>query len=402
MDPSVLEQLVVENQSKIVFLIFDGLGGLAMPGKGGTELQVARKPNLDQLAKESICGLLDPIHPGISPGSGPAHFALFGYDPIRCNIGRGVLSAAGVEFELTDRDLAARVNFCTLDRNGNISDRRAGRISTEVAARLCDKVVRNTRVPPGYELFFMPEKEYRAVFVLRGEGLSDAIADTDPQRTGAPPLDPAPTSQEARQAAGLVKDLLHQVRGILADEHPANMMLMRGFAKHRRYPSLWDRFKLRSLAIANYPMYRGISRLLGMDLHPVTADVPSQIDALSKNFARYDFFFVHVKYADSRGEDGDFDGKVKVFEAVDPLIPLVRALNPDVLVVTGDHSTPSLLRSHSWHPVPVLLSAQSARVDRVEAFDEISCTAGGLGRQPAMNLMGLALAHAGRLVKFGA
>jgi 2,3-bisphosphoglycerate-independent phosphoglycerate mutase len=402
MDASILEQLVVENESKIVFLIFDGLGGLAMPGKAGTELQVARKPNLNQLAGESICGLLDPIHPGISPGSGPAHFALFGYDPIRCNIGRGVLSAAGVEFELTDRDLAARVNFCTLDRNGIISDRRAGRISTEVSARLCEKLAKSIQAPRGYELFFMPEKEYRAVFVLRGEGLSEAISDTDPQKTGAPPLDPVATSAEGKRAAGLVKNLLDQARKILADEHPANMMLMRGFAKHRRYPSLLERFKLRSLAVANYPMYRGIAKLLGMDLHPVTPDVPSQIDALSKNFASYDFFFVHIKYADSRGEDGDFDGKVKVFEAVDPLIPRIRALKPDVLVVTGDHSTPSLLKSHSWHPLPVLLNAKSARVDRVEEFDEISCTAGGLGRQPAVNLMGLALAHAGRLAKFGA
>ncbi|MEW6442466.1 MAG: 2,3-bisphosphoglycerate-independent phosphoglycerate mutase [bacterium] len=402
MEDTVLDQLVIKSRSKIVFLIFDGLGGLAMDGKAGTELQAARKPNLDRLAKESICGLLDPIRPGISPGSGPAHFALFGYDPIRCNIGRGVLSAAGVEFDLTDRDLAARVNFCTLDADGNVSDRRAGRIPTEVCARLCAKVRERLRVPAGYELFFLPEKEYRAVFILRGDGLSDALSDTDPQRTGKPPLDPAPTSAEAGPTARLLKDLLDQTRRILADEHPANMILLRGYAKHRRYASLLERFKLRSLAIANYPMYRGIAKLLGMDLHPVTPDVPSQIEALGRKLGDYDFFFVHVKYADSRGEDGDFDGKVKVFEEVDPLIPRIRALNPDVLVVTGDHSTPSLLKSHSWHPVPVLLNARSARVDRVEAFDEISCIAGGLGRQPSVNLMGLALAHAGRLVKFGA
>lgn len=402
MDPEVLEKLVVQNESKIVFFIFDGLGGLAMPGKGGTELQVARKPNLDRLARDSICGLLDPIHPGISPGSGPAHFALFGYDPIRCNIGRGVLSAAGVEFDLTDRDLAARANFCTLDGKGIITDRRAGRIPTEEAARLCEKVKKSVRMPAGCELFLMPEKEYRAVFVLRGDDLSEAIADTDPQRTGAPPLDPEPTASEGNRTAARLKEILDQIRGILSDEQRANMMLLRGFAKYRRYPSMQERFGLRSLAIANYPMYRGIARLLGMDLHPVTPDVFSQVEALERRFGDYDFFFLHVKYADSRGEDGDFDGKVRVFEEVDPLIARVRALKPDVLVVTGDHSTPSLLKSHSWHPVPVMLHAPSARVDRVEAFDELSCIGGGLGRQPAVNLMGLALAHAGRLVKFGA
>jgi 2,3-bisphosphoglycerate-independent phosphoglycerate mutase len=402
MDNRILDQLSIESDSKIVFLIMDGLGGLAADGKDGTELQVARTPNLDALAKESACGLLDPILPGVTPGSGPAHFALFGYDPVEFNIGRGVLSAAGVEFDLTDRDLAARVNFCTLDGNGNVTDRRAGRIPTEKNAQLCRKILDSIRVPEGYEFFFLPEKEHRAVFILRGDGLEDALSDTDPQQTGVPPLPVRALKPEAQRTADLVNNLVDQIRKILKDEHPANMVLLRGFAKHRSYPSMKERFKLNCLAIANYPMYRGVARLLGMTLHPVTADVPSQFEALEKNFSKYDFFFLHVKYTDSRGEDGDFDGKVKVIEEVDRLIPRVVRLNPEVLVVTGDHSTPSSMRAHSWHPVPVLLRAKTARVDRVERFDEISCIAGGLGRQPAMNLMGLALAHAGRLIKFGA
>jgi 2,3-bisphosphoglycerate-independent phosphoglycerate mutase len=380
----------------------DGLGGLRSPGQSGTELEVANSPNLDLLAKESVCGLLDPIYPGITPGSGPAHFALFGYDPIQFNIGRGVLSAAGVEFDLTDKDLAARVNFCTIDQQGNVIDRRAGRIATEINATLCEKIKQQIVVPTGYELFMQPEKEHRAVFVLRGEGLSDAISDTDSQQTGVPPLDPKPLSPESEKSAALIKHMLDQIGPILANEQPANMILLRGFAKHRHYDSLYERFQLKSLAIANYPMYRGIARLVGMDLHPITADMPSQIDALGHRFGEYDFFFVHIKYTDSRGEDGDFEGKMNVIKEVDELIPRIRDLNPDVLVVTGDHSTPSLLKNHSWHPVPVLLHAKTARVDLVNKFDEIRCTSGGMGRQPALNLMGLALAHAKRLVKFGA
>lgn len=402
MDNSILDKLTIESKSKIVFLIMDGLGGLQANGKTGTELEEARIPNMDQLAKDSVCGLLDPILPGVTPGSGPAHFALFGYDPIKYSIGRGVLSAAGVEFDLTDRDLAARVNFCTLDENGNVVDRRAGRIPTELNARLCEKIKQNINVPAGYEFFMQPEKEHRAVFVLRGAGLHDALSDTDSQQTGVPPLEPKAMIKEAEKSAALVKGLLDQIRDILTDEHPANMILLRGFAKHRRYPSMYERFKLRSLAIANYPMYRGVSKLVGMELNPITADVPTQIDALEQRFDEFDFFFVHVKYTDSRGEDGDFAAKVKVIEEVDALIPRIRKLNPDVFVITGDHSTPAYLKNHSWHPVPVLLNAGTARVDRVEKFDEINCINGGLGRQPALNLMGLSLGHALKMVKFGA
>ena len=402
MSNSIFDQLAIKNDSKIVLLILDGIGGLKSPGKPGTELEAAFKPNLDALAKDSICGLLDPILPGIIPGSGPAHFALFGYDPIRFSIGRGVLSAAGVEFDLTDQDLAARVNFCTVDDNGNVTDRRAGRIATEINEQLCEMIKQKIHIPDGYKFYMIREKEHRAVLILRGPNLSDSISDTDSQQVGVPPLDPQPTAKEAQKTALIIKDLISQIRKILAKKNPANMILLRGFAKHRQYATLQERFKLRSLAIANYPMYRGVAKLVGMDLNPVTPDLSSQIEALKNRIAEYDFFFVHVKYTDSRGEDGDFDGKVKVIEQVDKLIPQITRLNPDVFVVTGDHSTPAIFKNHSWHPVPVLLHAKTARVDLVEKFDEISCITGGLGRQPALNLMGLILAHAHRLIKYGA
>jgi 2,3-bisphosphoglycerate-independent phosphoglycerate mutase len=402
LNSDLLDQLAVKTDSKMIFLVMDGLGGMEVPEKGGSELQVARTPNLDALAAGGVCGLFDPVAPGITPGSGPGHFAIFGYHPVVHNIGRGILSACGIDFPLTPRDLAARVNFCTVDQQGIIVDRRAGRLDTETNQRLAEKLRRGITLPEGVEFFFETEKEYRAVLILRGDDLSDQLADTDPQRVGLPPLEPRPLDPAAKRTAEIVQAFLTQARQILADEPRANMVLLRGFAKLMPYKSLRERFQLTPLAIANYPMYRGIARLLGMDIHPVCPDVPSEFAALRANYDRYDFFFLHVKETDSRGEDGDFDGKVRVLELVDSLIPQLTALNPEVLVVTGDHSTPSALAGHSWHPVPVILWAKTVRPDTVTRFDERSCTLGGLGRQPMMNLMGLALAHARKLQKFGA
>ena len=402
MDNYFLDELTIENETKIVLLVMDGLGGLRIPGKSGTELQEAHTPNLDQLAKESVCGLLDPIWPGVTPGSGPAHFSLFGYNAFEYNLGRGVLDAAGIGFKFTDRDVAARINFATIDENGNLVDRRAGRLPTEENQRLCEKIKKNISVPSGIEVFIEPTKEYRSVIILRGEGLSGQVADTDPQKIGVPPLDPIALSPEAERTAAIFKDLLKQIRDILADEPRGNMLLLRGVDKYKHIPSMEKRFKLRSYAIANYPMYRGVAQMVGMVLHPITPDIPSQFKAFQDTFQQYDYFFIHIKYTDSRGEDGDFDAKVKVIEEVDQQIPRLVEMNPEVLMVTADHSTPALLKSHSWHPVPVLLHASTARVDEVDKFDEISCIRGGLGRQPTLNLMGLALAHALRLKKLGA
>jgi 2,3-bisphosphoglycerate-independent phosphoglycerate mutase len=402
LNSDLLDQLAIKTDAKMIFLVMDGLGGMEVAEKGGSELQVARTPNLDALAMQGVCGLFDPVAPGITPGSGPGHFAIFGYHPMVYNIGRGVLSACGIDFPLTSRDVAARVNFCTIDGQGRIVDRRAGRIDTDTNRRLADKLRAEIKLPANVEFFFETEKEYRGVLILRGDDLSDRLADTDPQREGMPPHDPTALEPAAKRTAELVQSFLTQARQVLAGEPRANMLLLRGFAKLMPYKSLRERFSLTPLAIANYPMYRGIARLLGMDIHPVLADIPSEFAALRDNYDRYDFFFLHVKDTDSHGEDGDFDGKVRVLELVDSLIPQLTSLHPDVLVVTGDHSTPSALKGHSWHPVPVILSAKTVRPDTVTHYDERSCTLGGFGRQPMMNLMGIALAHAQRLQKFGA
>jgi 2,3-bisphosphoglycerate-independent phosphoglycerate mutase len=402
MYPELIDRLIVKNQSKIIFLIMDGLGGLPRPGGHETELEAARTPNLDALAKKSLCGLLDPVGYGITPGSGPAHFSLFGYDPVKNNIGRGILEGAGIDFPMTERDLLVRINFATVDQKGLVTDRRAGRIDNETNRRVCRKLQDKVRLDKGVEVIFESVREHRALLVLRGDGLREEIAETDPQKTGTLPIPPHALIPAAEPTAALFSEIVDQARKVLSDEARANMILLRGYARYRRYPSIQERFGLSALAIAGYPMYRGIARLLGMDIAAQTDSIRAEVDALRENYTKFDFFFMHVKPTDSRGEDGNFDAKVKVIEEVDALIPLVTGLNPDVLVITGDHSTPAVMASHSWHPVPVLLYAETCRPDSVERFGERDCIRGGLMRMPMVYLMGLALAHAKRLEKFGA
>ncbi len=402
MNPEFVDTLVVKNDTKIIFLIMDGLGGLPIDGRDRTELESARTPNLDALAGKSVCGLLDPIGYGITPGSGPAHFALFGYDPIKNNIGRGILEAAGIDFPMTDRDLLIRINFATIDTNGIVVDRRAGRIDNETNKRICRKLQDNIQKLSGIEIIFEPVREHRALLTLRGDGLREEILETDPQQAGLPPFPPKALVPEAEETAALLQELIHKAGEILSDEEKANMILLRGYSRYRRYPTLEERYGLNALAIAGYPMYRGIARLLGMVIGPQPSSIQEEFIALRDHYDQHDFFFLHVKPTDSRGEDGNFDAKVAVIEEVDKLIPSVLELQPNVLVVTGDHSTPAALASHSWHPLPVLLSSATCRPDRVDRFGERDCIAGGLGRMPMVYLMGLALAHARRLEKFGA
>jgi 2,3-bisphosphoglycerate-independent phosphoglycerate mutase len=382
-------------------LVMDGLGGLPMEPGGLTELETAHTPNLDRLAAHGICGLHQPVAPGITPGSGPSHLALFGYDPIKYQVGRGVLSALGIDFDLKANDVAARGNFCTLDDNGRVADRRAGRIPTEKNEELC-ALLHQIRLP-GVEVFVETVKEYRLLLVLRGDGLSGELSDTDPQEIGEEPLEPKPLSAEAEETANLVQEFIDRARQILADHHPANMILLRGFSQLPDWPSFEKAFGLRAAAIAAYPMYRGVAKLVGMDVLTTGVSVGEELETLEAHWKDYDYFFFHVKPIDSAGEDGDFDRKVRLIEEVDAAVPRLLALEPDVLLVTGDHSTPSLLKYHSWHPVPVLLWSRHCRTDGVDRFGERACMAGGLGpRIPAVDLMPLALANAMRLEKFGA
>lgn len=400
-DQSIISSLVFRNTSKIVLLVVDGLGGLPKEPGGPTELEAAETPNIDSLAQGGICGLHDPVGPGITPGSGPSHLALFGYDPIEHQIGRGVLEALGIGFDLQPEDMAARGNFCTVDDQGLITDRRAGRISSEKGAEVV-QLLRSIRIP-GVETFVEPVKEYRFVLVLRGPNLSGPVSETDPQRLGAAPLPVKALRPEAQKTASLINEWIAQAAAVLADHAPANMVTLRGFDKNPGLPSMQDVYGLRAAAIAVYPMYKGAARLVGMEVLQTGESLEEELDTLRDHWHDFDFFFFHVKKTDSAGENGDFQGKASVIEEVDRVVvPAMVQLKPDVLVVTGDHSTPALLRAHSWHPVPVLLHSRFCRSDPCRAFSERECLTGGLGRIAATEIMPLAMANALRLAKFGA
>ncbi len=397
----LLKSLSKETPSKIIYFVMDGVGGLPTPDSELTELEAANTPNLDKLAYKSSLGLSIPIFPGITPGSGPGHLAIFGYDPLEHQIGRGALSAAGVGFQQGDDDIAARINFCTIDGNGNVTDRRAGRIATDICDNLCKKISETVKLD-GVKFFIQAEKEHRAMVVFRGKGLSDKLTDTDPQKTGVPPKAVKAMEPEADKAAAVINDFLAKVKETLKEEHPANMMLLRGFASKPVIPQFQDVYKLKPLAVAVYPMYKGLAHLVGMNVLQGLNNLDDQMDALRKHWNDYDFFFVHFKYTDSRGEDGDFAKKVQMIEEADKYIPQLLDLNPDCLIVTGDHSTPAVMKSHSWHGVPFLLFSQYARRDKSEAFNESTCAKGSLGNFEAKYALSLAMAHAMKLEKFGA
>jgi len=395
-----LSTLAQPADTRIVLIVLDGLGGYADADRG-TELEEAATPNLDALAAEGSVGLVEPVGPGITPGSGPGHLGLFGYDPLEFELGRGALSAAGLDVELKPGDVAARGNLATLGADGNVVDRRAGRIPDDEAAEVVQRLREGIAIP-GVEVLLVPEAQHRVLVVLRGEGLDPHVSDTDPQATGVPPLSPVATRPAAERTAEVVATLDGQVRKLLAGHPKANALLLRGFDSHRELPSLQQRHGLTPAAVAIYPMYRGIARLVGMEVLPRAADLDGQVALLGEHWDRFDYFFVHHKPTDSAGEDGDFARKVAAIEALDAAVPAIRALGPDVLVVTGDHATPTQMAAHSWHPVPALMWGRLVGRDGSERFGERWCLAGALGRRPTRDLMPLALAAAGRLAKYGA
>lgn len=401
MDHKLIRSISRSEGGKIVYLIIDGIGGL--PGEAGqTALEAAETPNLDRLAAEGMSGLHEPVGPGITPGSGPGHLALFGYDPIEYDVGRGVLTALGIDFDLREGDVAARGNFCTLDKDGVVTDRRAGRIETERCRELCEKL--SGIEVDGPEFLVIPVKEHRFLLVLRGGELNGAITDTDPHETGVKPLAAEPNREAGIKSAGIINRFISVAHRRLQEENDGNGILLRGFDSLPKIPKLSEVTNMRCKAIAAYPMYRGVSRLVGMDVIEAGGELADKSAALGKVWEDGDFFFVHIKKTDSHGEDGDFEAKRKLIEAVDAWLPELEAHAPEVLVVTGDHSTPARLSCHSWHPVPILLHApKTMRPDGVERFGERAALQGALGpRFFAADILPLAMAHAERLEKFGA
>jgi 2,3-bisphosphoglycerate-independent phosphoglycerate mutase len=396
------DDLVLRDQdTKILLVVLDGLGGRPHGASGRTELEAARTPNLDALAERGSLGMLVPVAPGVTPGSGPGHLALFGYDPIEHVVGRGALSALGVGFELTAGDVAVRLNLATLDGTDRITDRRAGRPSDEEGRRIVAKVVEAVDLKGEATTFLIHEKEHRAVLVLRGAGLGAGVADTDPQETGVPPLDPLALEPGSERTARIVGEFLRQAREVLRAEPKISGFLARGFARYDGFPSIGERFGLDGIAVAKYPMYRGVARLVGMTVPGTPATDLEAVELMEREFGKTALCFIHFKAPDARGEDKDFDAKVAAIEAVDALMSRLAALNPDVIAVTGDHSTPASMGVHSWHHVPVVLTSKWARPTG-SSFSEANCRLGDLGVLESRHLMSLMLAHAGRLQKFGA
>jgi 2,3-bisphosphoglycerate-independent phosphoglycerate mutase len=397
----LIASLAKETDTRIVMLVMDGVGDVDNAGKG-TALQQARTPNLDALAARNALGLHVPVANAVTPGSGPGHLGLFGYDPLIYQVGRGLLGAMGLEFPLEKRDVAARLNFCTLDAAGNVVDRRAGRIGDDVNRRVLQKIRDNLKCPAGVQVFFETEAEHRALMVIRGDDLDENAGETDPQALGVPPLSPIRAPHENSRIAKIVDDVLNQVRKILADEPKANMILARGYAKSPDWPTFAQRTKLNPAAVAGYPMYRGVARLVGMSVAATPTTAKDICLEAGKAMANHTFVFAHFKYTDKTGEDGDLAGKIQRIEEMDAALPLLLAAKPDVLIITGDHSTPPSLKAHSWHPVPVLLAGPHLRGGDGNHFDEVTCRSGQIGTIPACHLIALALAHAGKLEKFGA
>lgn len=401
MNAEFLKKLIKPADTKIVLLVMDGLGGLPVEHGGKTELEAAHTPNMDALAAHSALGLSSPAGTGIAVGSGPGHLALFGFDPIENEIGRGALEALGVDIDLHPDDVAARGNFCQVAADGTLIDRRAGRLATPQAIRLAH-IINQIHVD-GVEIHVEPVKEHRFAFVMRGEGLDSKVSDTDPLKNGVRPHPAEGSDEPSRRTAALVNEYIAKVNQVLANESPANSILLRGFDKLPVLPSYTELFGLKAAAIAVNGMYKGVSRLVGMQVLPVDGvSMQDEFTTLERYWQDFDYFYLHIKQTDTHGEDGDFNRKAKVIEEVDALIPRLTALNPDVIIITGDHSSPSSLKSHSWHPVPLLLFSKVVREDNIAEFGERACARGSLGILPAKDIILLALANAGRISKFGA
>ncbi|MQF65288.1 2,3-bisphosphoglycerate-independent phosphoglycerate mutase [SAR202 cluster bacterium AC-409-J13_OGT_754m] len=400
-DSPELLKIVTNNQTKIIMVVIDGLGGLRDPKTGKSELEAAYLPNLDLLAQDSACGLSIPVSVGVTPGSGPGHLALFGYDPLKYLIGRGALEALGVDgVDFIDGDIVARGNFCTVDKSGILIDRRAKRISSDFASALCERL--NTVKIDSVDIAVYPVKEHRFVLRIRGQNLSAELSESDPQKIDVCINEVKPLAANSENTAVIVNEFVRKAHELLAEEETANMILLRGFSGMPSLPSMGEAYKLKPVAIAGYPMYRGLASIMGMQVINTGSTFDNQLDSLKANYNTNDFFFLHYKAADTAGEDGNFLEKIQALEYLDTYISKLRSLEPDVLMIVGDHSTPAIMAGHSWHPVPFALESKWTQSNGVKAFDEYHCSRGTVGTFFAKNIMALALAHAGRLVKFGA
>jgi 2,3-bisphosphoglycerate-independent phosphoglycerate mutase len=401
---NLIERLIAQNNQKILLLVMDGVGDIPHKDFGKkTPLEYAITPNIDKLARDSVMGRMIPVLPGVTPGSGPGHLGLFGYDPLQYQIGRGMLEALGLSIDIKDGDIAMRCNFASADDNGIITDRRAGRISTDKCEELCSLIGDAIKEIDGVQIIIRPSLQHRFVVVFRGKNLCDMLTDSDPLSEGKEPLAVSALDEKAEFTAKVANQFYQGVRSVIKDLKPANSILMRGFSARPRIPTMMDRFKLNSVCLATYPMYKGLSKLVGMT---VIDEAGNNIEELFHKYNdlhnKYDFFFIHVKYTDSNGEDGNFVGKSKIIEEVDKALPILLEKKPNVLCITGDHSTPAAMKSHSWHHIPVMINSDYCGADGAMRFTENQCNNGGLGTFESKHLINYLLANAMRLNKYGA
>ena len=403
---ALYSKLLVKTNAKLALIVLDGLGDIATGGPdSSTPLEAAHTPNLDALTQNSAQGRMIPVAPGITPGSGPGHLGLFGYDPLEFQVGRGVIEALGLGIELKAGDVCARANFCTMDAKGLVTDRRAGRIATEVCEELCDILSKKIKKIGDTQVIIRAGKEHRFVVIFRGKGLEGPLTDSDPNREGLPIAAVKPTdakSAKQKKAAKLVADFYAAALPLIAKKKPANGFLMRGIAHQPAIPTFEQRYGLRAAAIAVYPMYKGLAQLVGMEKIEGPQTIAEQFERYVAEYDNYDYFFIHYKYTDKAGEDGNFEAKKKAIEDFDAALPILLQKKPDVLAITGDHSTPVAMKGHSWHPQPVLLNSACSGSDKLERFTETGANMGSLGIFEAKYLIRLMQANAKMFDKFGA
>ena len=403
---TLYSELTLKTGAKLALVVLDGVGDIATSQQGYlTPLEAANTPQLNRLSKDSAQGRMLPVAPGITPGSGPGHLALFGYDPLEFQVGRGVIEALGLGLDLKAGDIAARANFCTLDAKGIVTDRRAGRIETSVCEELCALLAQKVKKIGDTEVIIKAGKGHRFVVLFRGKGLEGPLTDADPHREGLPIPTVKPVnakSTKAKKAASLVAGFYKAALPIIAQKKPANGFLLRGIAHQPEIPSFQDRYGLRPGCIAVYPMYKGLAQLVGMTKLEGAQTISEQFERYLDEYDNYDFFFIHFKYTDMYGEDGNFEAKRKAIEELDTALPILLRKKPEVLAITGDHSTPCALKGHSWHPQPVLLHSPCSGSDKLDRFTETGANTGSLGLFEAKYLMRLMQANARMFDKFGA
>ena len=404
---------------KTFFVICDGLGDRPIPKLGRkTPLEYAKTPNLDAIARRGIIGAMNTIDIGVRPGSDTAHMAIFGYDPHVYYTGRGPFETAGLRMEHKDGDICFRVNMGTVDDTLHIIDRRAGRIGdTSAFAREL-----NGMKIDGVEFFVKAGTGYRMGMIMRGKKLSTHITDIDPGHVGkgVRMCEATDDTSEAKRTAKILNTFVSRAHKLLKrmpvniDRQKnglpqANYLLVRGAGVYPKLPRFFDKYGLRAACFAGAGLYKGIARLIGMDVVHVPgatgkpdSNIRAKVETAIKHRKDYDFFFIHFKGADSCGEDGDVEGKIAYIEKIDDAVAPLLKLKNSLVVITADHSTPCTIKSHSADDVPIVIMGDEVRDDDVHEFSERTCAKGRMGHIKGMHVMPIILDLMGIAEKFGA